>query len=81
MSSEGSIEWCCLLRSCPARQGRLDEAHEVYDRAMIVSNDLGLFPEELDPTTGTMLGDLPQALTHLAHIEACVALREAEAVS
>jgi GH15 family glucan-1,4-alpha-glucosidase len=44
---------------------------------LTASNDLGLFPEEFEPVTATMLGNFPQGLTHLAHIEACVALREA----
>jgi GH15 family glucan-1,4-alpha-glucosidase len=75
---EGTFLACTFwLAECLARQGRLDEAREVYDRALTASNDLGLFPEEFEPVTATMLGNFPQGLTHLAHIEACVALREA----
>jgi GH15 family glucan-1,4-alpha-glucosidase len=64
-----------------ARQSRLDEAQEVFDRAVATANGLGLFPEEYDPGKQRMLGNFPQALTHLSHIEAALALeRRAEAI-
>jgi len=61
-----------------ARQGRLDEAHEVFERALSTGNDLGLFSEEYDTKSHEMLGNFPQALTHLSLIEAAVALAESE---
>jgi GH15 family glucan-1,4-alpha-glucosidase len=64
-----------------ANQDRLDEAHEVFDRAVATANGLGLFSEEYDPKTNEMLGNFPQALTHLSHIEAALALeRESESL-
>ncbi|MDY7105669.1 MAG: glycoside hydrolase family 15 protein [Actinomycetota bacterium] len=62
------------LVECLARQGRMDEAEQWYDRATATANDLGLYAEEWDPATHSMLGNFPQALTHLSHIGATLAL-------
>lgn len=59
-----------------ARQRRIEEAREIFDRAAASSTELGLYSEEYDPHTGEMLGNFPQALTHLSHIAAAVALSE-----
>jgi GH15 family glucan-1,4-alpha-glucosidase len=55
----------------------LKRARATFDRAIATANGLGLFAEEYDPATGRMLGNFPQALTHLAHIEASLALDDA----
>jgi GH15 family glucan-1,4-alpha-glucosidase len=65
------------LTEVMARQNRLDEAQEVFDRAVATANGLGLFSEEYDPAKGRMLGNFPQAFTHLSHIEAALALQRA----
>jgi GH15 family glucan-1,4-alpha-glucosidase len=65
------------LAECLAHAGRVEEAIQVFERAEGTGNDLGLFAEESDPRTGEMRGNFPQALTHLAHIGACVALSDA----
>ena len=53
------------------------QARAVFDAASARANDLGLLSEEVDPTSGELLGNFPQALTHLAQIDAAVALSEA----
>ena len=67
--------------SSASRQGNLDDARETFDRVIATSNGLGLFGEEFDPGSGRMLGNFPQALTHLAHIEASLALDDARRVT
>jgi GH15 family glucan-1,4-alpha-glucosidase len=56
------------------RQGRKQEAEQVLARAVKAGNDLGLFSEEFDVSSGEMMGNFPQGLTHLALIGAVVAL-------
>jgi GH15 family glucan-1,4-alpha-glucosidase len=76
--TEGAFVACTFwLAECLARQGRTAEARAAFARASATANDLGLFAEEYDPATGTLLGNYPQALTHLSHIAAAVALAEA----
>ena len=74
---EGVFLACSFwLAECLARQGRLDEARDVFERVLAVGNDLGLFSEEYDPARGRLMGNFPQALTHLSLISAAVALEE-----
>ncbi|MGH9552467.1 MAG: glycoside hydrolase family 15 protein, partial [Terriglobales bacterium] len=63
---------------CLARQGLTEQARARFDHVCGKANDLGLFSEELDQNSGEMLGNFPQALTHLSHVTAAVALREAQ---
>jgi GH15 family glucan-1,4-alpha-glucosidase len=75
MVPEGAFLPCTFwLATCLARQDRANEAREAFERAAATANDLGLFAEEFDPAAERMLGNFPQALTHLSHIEAALAL-------
>jgi len=60
-----------------AQQGRTDEAVELYERLLGLSNDLGLSAEEYDPERGRLVGNFPQAFTHLALVETAFTLRRA----
>jgi GH15 family glucan-1,4-alpha-glucosidase len=48
-----------------AMMGRKDEAREIYDRLLGLCNDVGLLAEEYDPDRGRLLGNFPQAFTHV----------------
>jgi GH15 family glucan-1,4-alpha-glucosidase len=58
-----------------ARMGRLDEAVELYERLLSLRNDLGLLSEEYDPETQRLVGNFPQAFTHLTLVETAFSLR------
>jgi alpha,alpha-trehalase len=51
-----------------ALQGRLDEAIDLYDSLCRRASPLGLFSEQIDPTSGLFLGNYPQALSHIGLI-------------
>jgi GH15 family glucan-1,4-alpha-glucosidase len=59
-----------------ALRGRLDRAHEAFGRLSAKSNDLGLFSEEWDARDG-LLGNFPQAFTHIALISSAHNLERA----
>jgi GH15 family glucan-1,4-alpha-glucosidase len=46
--------------------GRLDEARELFEYLLSLRNDVGLLSEEYDPRSGQMLGNFPQAFSHVA---------------
>jgi GH15 family glucan-1,4-alpha-glucosidase len=72
---EGMFLACSFwLVSVLALQGEIVEAHELFNGLLDLSNDLGLLAEEYDPTTHAQLGNFPQALTHLALVDAALIL-------
>jgi GH15 family glucan-1,4-alpha-glucosidase len=72
---EGAFLACSFwLAECYALQGALPDALEVFDRAMSAASPHGLFSEQVDPDSSELLGNFPQTLTHLSHIEASLVL-------
>ena len=59
-----------------AQQGRLDEAVTLYERLLSLGNDLGLLAEEYDPEHERLVGNFPQAFTHLALVETAFTLQK-----
>jgi GH15 family glucan-1,4-alpha-glucosidase len=49
-----------------ALMGRMDDARALYERLIGLCNDVGLLSEEFDPRSGRMLGNFPQAMSHVA---------------
>jgi alpha,alpha-trehalase len=75
---EGTFTLCSLwLVEAQALAGRQAEARELFERLVGCANDLGLFSEEVEPTTGQLLGNFPQGFTHLGVIGAAVNLAKA----
>lgn len=59
-----------------ALMGRLDEAVIVFYRTAAFANPVGLFSEDVDPETGALLGNFPQAYTHVGLIHAAMTIGE-----
>jgi GH15 family glucan-1,4-alpha-glucosidase len=63
-------------------QGRRDEARRLFERLLSLRNDVGLLAEQYDPRARRLLGNFPQALSHIALINSACnlsgALRPAE---
>lgn len=75
--AEGAFLACTFwLVECLARQGKKHDARVVFQRATRCANDMGLFAEQYSQRGRQMLGNFPQGLTHLAHINAALSLKD-----
>ena len=76
---EGAFLLCSFwLVDCLTHAGRLDEAEELLNKLIGLSNDVGLLAEEADPSTGEPLGNFPQAFSHMALVLSCTYLSAAK---
>ena len=72
---EGAFLACsCWLADCYKMQGRDDEAANLLERVISVSNDVGLLAEEYNVRSRSLTGNIPQALTHLSLINTALFL-------
>ena len=62
------------LPAPPRRKGSVHPTMQVMDEMTARSSELGLLSEEIDPSSGELLGNMPQALSHLALINAAATL-------
>jgi GH15 family glucan-1,4-alpha-glucosidase len=65
------------LVECLVMAGRTDEAASVFERVTTFANDLGLLAEEVDVETGELLGNFPQAFSHVGLVNAAWRLTQA----
>jgi GH15 family glucan-1,4-alpha-glucosidase len=74
-AGEGTFLPCSFwLVDALALDGRHDEAAALFERLLHVRNDLGLLAEEYDPRTGRLLGNFPQAFSHIALVNSAFSL-------
>lgn len=75
---EGAFVLCSFwLVENLARQGRIEEAEELYARLCAWASPLGLLSEQIDPSTGELIGNFPQAFSHIGVIAGGVTLARA----
>lgn len=76
---EGAFLVCTFwLAQAQAMAGRTDKARATFERAVAHVNDVGLLSEEVDRATGELLGNFPQAFSHVGLINAAWAIATAE---
>jgi GH15 family glucan-1,4-alpha-glucosidase len=77
--TEGTFLLCTFwLAQALATAGQTARARTVFERAEAFVNDVGLLSEEVDPVSGELLGNFPQAFSHIGLVNAAWAISEAE---
>jgi GH15 family glucan-1,4-alpha-glucosidase len=76
---EGSFLLCTFwLAQALALARQVEQAHTVFERAAAFVNDVGLLAEEVDGSSGELLGNFPQAFSHIGLVNAAWAVSQAE---
>lgn len=77
--TEGAFLLCTFwLADCWALLGREAEARALFERLLDLRNDVGLLSEQVQPGSGRLLGNMPQAFSHIALITTAIALDGAD---
>ena len=77
---EGTFVICSFwLVSCLAQAGEVERAEALFDQLVSYANDLGLIAEEIDTNKGQLLGNFPQAFSHIGLIIAAWHIDQAKA--
>jgi len=77
--AEGTFLVCTFwLAQAQALAGDVDAAVVTFERAVAAINDVGLLAEEVDPRNGEMIGNFPQAFSHIGLVNAAWAITQAQ---
>lgn len=77
--ADGTFLLCSFwLAEAFAILGEVERARQVFERAAEHANDVGLLAEEVDPASGALLGNFPQAFSHIGLVNAAWAISQAE---
>jgi GH15 family glucan-1,4-alpha-glucosidase len=78
-ATRGAFLLCTFwLAEALALADQVDRARTVFERAAAFANDLGLLAEEVNAGTGELLGNFPQAFSHIGLVNAAWQISEAE---
>jgi GH15 family glucan-1,4-alpha-glucosidase len=79
VGEEGTFLLCTFwLAQALALAGQVERAKAAFERAIAYVTDVGLLAEEVDPATGELLGNFPQAFSHIGLVNAAWAISEAD---
>jgi hypothetical protein len=79
---EGAFLACSFWYvDCLHMIGRTDDARAMFERLIALCNDLGLLSEEYDPVAGRLVGNFPQAFSHVSLVNSACRLTEQQTLS
>jgi len=76
---EGTFLLCTFwLAQAQALAGEIEQARATFEQAITYANDVGLLSEEVDPVSNELLGNFPQAFSHIGLVNAAWAISQAK---